>query len=149
MDDPLVPASPEGKRDILFRFDVRTVHHHVHQVSHWRVRHTFQTVSRVEPDILFRKESAYPFQERKQSSLILRLHGIASEYGKALNPRGTQGLDDFLFGFPDERLTVAEIPSLFIKTVFAPVTATAYKKLNTNPRAVCNIKFFNYCIIHK
>mgnify|MGYP006967425430 CR=1 FL=1 len=35
-----------------------------------------------------------------------------------------------------------------LKTVFAEMTATAYENRNPDTRAVSNIEFFNYCIIH-
>ena len=106
-------------------------------------------VSGEQPDIFFRHFPPNLFQQRQKRLFIFLFAGFTAEYGNTLYPRGTQGINDFVFCFFGERLTVAEVPSLRIVTAFAVIPASGYKQRHTDTFAVCDIVFIQPAVVHR
>lgn len=159
VDDILVCGTTEKQRGVFELFHKFSVYQYVDMRKQCAERFgianlageqiIFKGKARIAPNGFLRKSFLDGLDKMEKPLLMLGLHRLAAEKRKPRDILVIERGNDFFHGFFGEGRAVIKAPLLGIEAALAVVTASADEKRNAHTDTVCNIEFFDGCVIHR
>ena len=100
------------------------------------------------PEVLLRIHFLETGDKGEERLLIGRFHRFAAEEGEAFIEFLSDFLQDVVFSFFGERLSVVEVPCFLVEASLAVMGAAGNEEREADAGAVCNIIFFEIGVVH-
>lgn len=120
IDNSLIGRSFKPESNVMLILFEWAIHQNINErqnllgflaaASRSRIKQVLIKLACIAPDGFFGKATSHPLKKRQQTCLVLRLHWLASKKRQAINVRGIQALDDFIFNLACEWFSRREIP---------------------------------------
>ena len=89
-----------------------------------------------------------PLQEGQKPSLVLRLHGLATQYGEPGHVRWLKALENALLDLGGEGLACREVPLHGIEAALAVMAASGDEQRGSHADAVGDVAVLDLRVVH-